>query len=64
MPNTFDEFEIGLVCPTCGEPFDVTGKRLTQSRDVPCPACGEVTRVDVWGFHAQWARMRKLLSKL
>jgi|GEM_PF-2300107 len=64
MAITFDEYEIELFCPACDEQFVVTGKQLVQSPDVPCPACCETFRVDVWGYHAQWARMRKLLGGL
>lgn len=60
----FSEYEIALFCDACGKKFVVTGKELTQSPEVTCPACTKVMRVDVWGFHAQWARMRKLLGGL
>lgn len=64
MPNTFSELEIELFCPTCGTEWEVPGKQLLLNRDVPCPACGEITRVDVFGFHAAWARIQKAMSKL
>ena len=64
MAITFDEYEIDLFCPECDEEFMVLGKQLARSADVPCPACSATFRVDVWAFHAQWARMRKLLGGL
>lgn len=64
MVIPFEEYEIELFCPACDVAFVVLGKRLVQSPEVTCPACKQVMRVDVWGFHAQWARMRKLLGGL
>lgn len=63
MPSGFDIFEIELFCSDCGEEFVVLGKVLTRSPEAPCPACGEIVRVDVWSFHAQWMRMQKSLGK-
>lgn len=64
MAITFNEYEIELFCPECDEEFIVLGKQLLKSADVPCPACKQTFRVDVWDFHAQWARIRKLLGEL
>jgi len=64
MTITFEKFEIGLFCPSCGAEFVVLGKRLSQSRDVPCPACAEIVRVDVWSWHAQFMRFKKMLDGL
>lgn len=61
---TFDEYEIELFCPECDEEFIVLGKQLTRSADALCPTCKKTFRVDVWGFHAQWARIRKLLGEI
>ena len=60
--TSFSEWEIEVFCPRCGEEWIVKGKRLTQSPEMPCPACGEIARVDVWSYHAQWARLAKMLG--
>ena len=64
MPTDFNEFEIEIECETCDAEWIVTGKQLTQCRDVPCPSCGEVVRLDIWGYHAEWKRVRKMQDGL
>jgi hypothetical protein len=57
--TSFNEWEIPLFCPECGVEWYVKGKRLVKDRDVPCPACKAIVRVDVWDWHSQWARLAR-----
>lgn len=60
--TSWNNWEIELFCMKCDHEFVVTGKRLSQSSEVPCPACGEIVGVAVWDWHSQWAWFAKRLG--
>lgn len=61
MSGEFDEHELTLFCLKCDKPFRVPFGAIKASAEATCPRCREVNRVDVFAFHRQMRRMRRLI---
>lgn len=62
MNGEFDDHILDLFCTECDEDFEVKFGAVKGSKQAICPFCGHANGVDIWDFHAQMKRTKRLIE--